>query len=407
MSTPTQPLPVDPLPMDPMPFPAARECPFNPPTRQTELRETCPVVPIELFDGTPAWLVTRYDDFKAVMGDPRFSSKQMWRFSGSANRQAAEKAETSFTVMDPPEHGQYRRLVTRYFTIKRVATLRPWIEQIVDAAIDALLARESRTADLVADFALPIASQTMCRLVGVPYDDHEWYEERAEARSQMNGDPEVAAQAFRDLLAYMDGLITAKQEAPGDDIISLVATELVATGELDRDMAVAILRLLLTAGHETTATMIATGTFVLLTHPDQLAEIKADRTLLPGVIEELLRYISMLFILIRTATEDLPVGDQLVRKGEGVIVGPALANKDPRAFEDPDRFDIHRDNRHHVAFGFGPHQCLGQPVARLELGIVFDRLFDRIPTLQLAVDPAEVPMKQTNLVGVGALPVTW
>lgn len=389
-------------------FPMARECPFDPPRLHTEIREQqCPVAPIELLDGTPAWLVTRYDDFKAVMGDPRFSSKEMWRFAGSENRQAAERGETSFTVMDPPEHGQYRKLVTKYFTIKRVATLRPWVERIVDDAIDALLARPEPRADLVVDFALPIASQTMCRLVGVPYPDHVWYEERAQARSELHGDPAVADLAFRELLAYMDRLVTAKAADPGDDIVSLVATELVETGLIEREMAVAILRLLLTAGHETTATMIATGTFVLLTHPDQLREVMADPALLPGAIEELLRYVSMLYILIRTAKEDVELNGRTIRAGEGVIVAPTLANKDPRAFDDPDRFDIHRDNRHHVAFGFGPHQCLGQPVARLELGIVFEKLFARIPTLRLAVDEAAVPMKQTNLVGVAALPVTW
>jgi cytochrome P450 len=146
---------------------------------------------------------------------------------------------------------------------------------------------------------------------------------------------------------------------------------------------------------------------VLLTHPDQLDEIRRDPELLPGAIEELLRYVSMLFILVRTAKEDTEVAGQPVCAGDGLIVGPALANKDPRAFPDPDRFDIHRDNRHHVAFGFGPHQCLGQPVARLELGIVLETLLRRIPTLRLAVHPGDVPFKATNLVGVASLPVTW
>ena len=394
------------MPPSRIPFPTAREHPLDPPAVQTELRESCPVVPVELHDGQPAWLVTRYDDIRTVLSDDRFSSAGLWRFAGSANRAAAERAETSFTVMDPPDHTHYRRLFTRYFTIRRVETLRPRIQQIVDATIDALLA-EARDADLVRDLALPIASQTMCSLVGVPYEDHDWYEARAEVRSRMDGDPAESEQAFQDLLAYMSGLVDQAHGGTGDDVITASVRDLLEPGLIAQEDLVAALRLLLTAGHETTATMIATGAYVLLTHPDQLAEIRRDPTLLPGAIEELLRYISMLFILVRTAKGDTEVAGHPVCAGDGLIVGPALANKDPRAFPDPDRFDIHRDNRHHVAFGFGPHQCLGQPVARLELGIVLETLLRRIPTLRLAVAADEVPFKRTNLVGVASLPVTW
>ena len=397
------------MPSHRLPFPSARECPLDPPLAQTALRETCPVVAVELHDGQPAWLVTRYDDIRTVLSDDRFSSADLWRFAGSANRAAAERAETSFTVMDPPEHTHYRRLFTRYFTIKRVEGLRPRVQQIVDDALDALLAQPGR-ADLVRDLALPIASQTMCALVGVPYEDHEWYEERAEVRSRMDGDPAQAEQAFQDLLAYMSGLVDRAHGSPSDpadDIITAAVRDLLEPGLIDQVDLVAALRLLLTAGHETTATMIATGTYVLLTHPDQLDELRRDPALLPGAIEELLRYISMLFILVRTAKHDTEIGGQQVSAGDGLIVGPALANKDPRAFPEPDRFDIHRDNRHHVAFGFGPHQCLGQPVARLELGIVLETLLRRIPTLRLDVTPEAVPFKRTNLVGVESLPVAW
>ena len=393
-------------------FPSPREQPLDPPAAQTALRDTCPVAPVELHDGQPAWLVTRYDDIREVLAGEGFSSQQMWRFVGSANRAAAERAETSFTVMDPPEHTRYRRMFTRYFTIRRVETLRPRMQQIVDDTLDAILARPSAEgsaprADLVRDLALPVASQTMCALVGVPYEDHEWYEQRAQARSQMDGDPQEAAAATSELLAYMSGLVDRARRHPGDDIIGSSVTELLEPGLLTHDELVATLRLLLTAGHETTATMIATGTYVLLTHPDQLEEIRRDPGLLPGAMEELLRYVSMLYILVRTATRDTEIAGQPIQAGDGLILGPALANKDPRAFEDPNRFDIHRDNRHHVAFGFGPHQCLGQPVARLELSVVLATLIRRIPTLRLALDPAQVPFKKTNLVGVESLPVTW
>lgn len=388
-------------------FPSPRECPFDPPAVQTELREACPVAPVELHDGQPAWLVTRYDDTRVVLSDDRFSSAGLWRFAGSANRAAAERAETSFTVLDPPDHTRLRRLFTRYFTLRRVETLRGHIQAVVDQAIDAIEARETRSADLVADFALPVASRTMCSLVGVPYEDHEWFEERAEKRSRMDGNPDDAAAATSELLGYISGLIARRREAPGSDIISSTILDLLDPGLISETELVAALRLLLTAGHETTATMIATGAYVLLTHNEQLNEVRADQSLLPGAIEELLRYVSMLFILVRTAKQDLILRGQQIRAGDGLIVGPALANKDPRAFEAPDTFDIHRENRHHVAFGFGPHQCLGQPVARLELSIALGALIRRLPTLRLAVPPSDITFKNTNLVGVAALPVTW
>ncbi|MEO7234556.1 MAG: cytochrome P450, partial [Lapillicoccus sp.] len=261
------------MPTHRLSFPSAREHPLEPPLVQTELRETCPVVAVDLHDGQPAWLVTRYDDIRTVLSDDRFSSAELWRFAGSANRAAAERAETSFTVMDPPDHTHYRRLFTRYFTIKRVETLRPRIQAIVDEAVDALLATPG-PGDLVRDLALPIASQTMCALVGVPYADHEWYEERAEVRSQMDGDPAESERAFQDLLAYMSGLVDQAHGGSGDDTITASVRDLLEPGLIDQADLVAALRLLLTAGHETTATMIATGAYVLLTHPDQLDELR-------------------------------------------------------------------------------------------------------------------------------------
>ncbi|WP_186372162.1 cytochrome P450 [Arthrobacter sp. KBS0702] len=391
----------------PLRFPSQRECPFDPPAVQTALRESCPVAPVELHDGQAAWLISRYDDIRMVLSDERFSSSGLWKFAGSANRSAAERAETSFTVLDPPDHTHLRRLFTRYFTLRRVESMRGYIQGVVDEAIDSLMSRADRRADLVTDFALPVASRTMCALVGVPYEDHEWFEARADVRSRMEGDPQEAARATQELLAYMANLIEIKRAEPGPDIISSTIVDLLDPGLISQTDLVAALRLLLTAGHETTATMIATSAFVLLTHDDQLGEIRSDQSLLTGAIEELLRYISMLFILVRTAKQDLLIQGQQIKAGEGLIVGPALANKDPRAFDMPNRFDIHRDSRHHVAFGFGPHQCLGQPVARLELSIALGSLIRRLPSLKLAEAASDIPFKNTNLVGVAALPVAW
>lgn len=388
-------------------WPFSRERPLDPPDQLTELRQRCPVSKVRMYDGDEAWLVTRYDDIRTVLGGAGFSSVTNWKFQPSASRAEAERGEKSFTAMDPPDHTHYRKMLTRHFTVKRVAELRPAVDEIVSECIEAFAALP-QPADLVAELAYPIASRTMCHLIGVPYQDREWFEERAEVRSVLDADPAEAAQATQDLLDYVDTLIGLRLTDPRDDLISKLTHELLVPGDLTRDELVATVRLLLTAGHETTATMIGTGSYVWLTHPDQLTELLADRPLLPGAIEELLRYISMLHItVVRTATTETEIGGQQICPGDGMIANPAAANKDPAAFDRPDVFDIHRDARHHVAFGFGVHQCLGQPVARLELNSVFGVLFDRLPNLQLAVPADQVEFTNSNLVGVKSLPVTW
>lgn len=392
---------------DPLRFPIPRTSPLDPPDEITQLRGQCPVAPVLLHDDTPAWLVTRYEDVRTVLGDDRFGSAGSWRFQPSAARAEAERGEKSFTAMDPPEHTFFRRLLTKYFTVKRVAALQPAVSQIVDQAISEMTAIP-RPVDLTQALAFPIASRTMCHLIGVPYDDHEWYEERAHIRSVMDADPAEVGKATQDLLDYVDHLIDVKLEAPQDDLMSHLVHEFLLPGTVARPDLVAILRLLLTAGHETTATMIGTGTFVLLQHPDQLREMLADRDLLPNTVEELLRYVSMLHAtVVRIAKADVELSGTQIRAGDGMIATPGNANKDPEAFPDPDTFDIHREARHHIAFGYGVHQCLGQPVARLELRTVFDTLFDRLPGLRLAVPAESVPFNDSNLIGVRSLPVTW
>lgn len=389
-------------------FPAPRTHPFDPPRLVSELRESaCPVGRVSLHDGTPVWLVTRYEDVRTVLGDDRFSSVGTWRFQSSASRAAAERAETSFTAMDPPQHTFYRRLLTRHFTVKRVELLRPAIETIVATALDEFVAG-GRPADLVSRLALPIASRTMCHVLGVPYEDHQWYEERSEVRSLLDADPAEAEQATQDLLDYVDRLIEGKRQSPGDDLTSRLTAELLEPGLVTRAELTAILRLLLTAGHETTGTMIGTGVLVLLQHPQQLDALRRDPALVGQAVEELLRYLSILHSsIMRVAKVDVDLGGQRVRAGEGLIAAPAQANKDPRRFPHPDRFDIRRDTAGHVAFGFGVHQCLGQAVARLEMKIALGQILGRLPALRLACDPSELTYESSNLIGVHALPVTW
>jgi cytochrome P450 len=309
--------------------------------------------------------------------------------------------------MDEPEHGRYRRMLTSTFMIKRVEALRPRIQKIVDGLIDTMLA-ETPPVDLVSAFALPVPSLVICELLGVPYADHDFFQRCSRAMISSRSTPEEAVAASDELKEYLVRLLDRKADEPSDDLLSRLVVEQAETMTRAQiaDMGV----LLLVAGHETTANMIALGTLTLLQHPDQLAELReGDPELVKSAVEELLRYLTIVHSgRRRVATEDVEVGGRLIKAGEGVIVATDSGNRDEKAFPDPDVLDIHRDARHHMAFGYGIHQCLGQPLARVELQVVYGTLYRRVPTLRLAVPLEQVRFKHDMLVyGVHELPVSW
>jgi len=288
--------------------------------------------------------------------------------------------------------------------------MRPAIQRIVDDLLDRMLAGP-RPVDLVQAFALPVPSMVICELLGVPYADHDFFQLNSSILVNGRQSEDASRQAQQNLVDYLDTLIGRKLDQPADDLLSKLGQEQVATGTLTRhDLAVTSV-LLLVAGHETTANMIALGTAALLEHPEQLAELRAaeDPKLIAGAVEELLRYLTIVHSgRRRVALEDIDVAGRTIRAGDGIVLATDMGNRDADAFPDPDRLDIHREARHHVAFGFGPHQCLGQPLARVELQVVYGTLYRRIPGLRLAVGIDEVPFKHDGLVyGVYELPVTW
>ncbi|PSK90265.1 cytochrome P450 [Murinocardiopsis flavida] len=393
-----------------MTFPFQRQCPFAPPPEYDRLRAGEPVAKVPMALGGSAWLVTRYEDVRTVLSSPAFSADGTRPgFPRILPGQAQILERPPFIRMDPPQHGFYRRMIIQEFTHKRIKTMRPAIQAAVDRLLDDLLAGP-RPVDLVEAFALPVPSLVICELLGVPYDDHEFFQSRSRAALTRASTAEQFATALGELRAYMDGLITRKQQDPGDDLMSrLVTDHLEPVGELGRDELVMMCLMLLNAGHETTVNMISLGTMALLEHPDQLAALRSDPELLPGTVEELLRYLSIAdFVTARIAAEDTELGGAAIRAGDGVIALLAAADWDPGAFPEPERFDVHRGKRHHVAFGYGVHQCIGQNLARMELEIAFSSLFERIPTLRLAASADELPYKHgTLLYGVHELPVTW
>ncbi|WP_075738166.1 cytochrome P450 [Streptomyces acidiscabies] len=393
----------------PLAFPQDRTCPYQPPTGYDTLRTDRPLTRATLYDGTTTWLVTGHTLGRTLLADPRLSSDRTRPgFPGVTPRvKALSDRPIPILGVDDPEHRTQRRMLLADFTLRRAEALRPAIQRIVDDRIDALLA-QGPPADLVSPFALPVPSMVICALLGVPYADHEFFEEQS-GRILRSRD-EAEARAARDRLrSYLSDLVDRKQAGrPGDGVLDMLVHHRLQGGELARDDVLDMAFILLVAGHETTANMISLGTYTLLGHPDRLAELRADPGLLPDAVEELMRMLSIVDGLLRIALEDIDVDGTTIKAGEGVVFATSVVNRDAATYDDPDALDFHRPTRHHVSFGFGIHQCLGQNLARAELEIALHTLFTRLPGLRLAVPADTIPFKPGDTIqGMLELPVTW
>ncbi|MDL4815418.1 cytochrome P450 [Actinomadura opuntiae] len=402
-------------------FPMPRRCPFEPPPEYAGLRAAAPLVRVRLPNGSTAWAVTRHAEAQQVLTDPRISTDPTRPGFPSvappgAPEPTPEQAEQlarlrqgQFVNMDPPEHDTYRRMVISEFSLTRVKRLRPGIERAVGELIDAMLAGE-RPADLVAAFASPVSAAAICELLGVPYADREFFQSCTARMLNVHVDPMGAIGAFQELRTYLDDLVTAAEKEPGDDLIGRLAAQRRSTGELGHDAMVGMVFQLLVAGHETTANMIPLGVLTLCEHPDQLAAVREDPARWPAAVEELMRFhtVTDWAAMDRMATEDLEVGGQAVRAGDGIFVLGASANRDERVFDRPDEFDVGRNARQHLAWGYGVHQCIGRNLAQAELEIAYRTLFDRMPGLRPAVPVDELACKYDGQIfGLQSFPVTW
>ncbi|WP_280310613.1 cytochrome P450 [Nocardia abscessus] len=385
--------------------------PFDPPREITRLREAHPVSPMAFPDGHEGWLVTGYDAVRRLMADNRFSSRQdigilhvPYETPGMpAATEPSPQIPGLFIAMDPPDHTRLRRKLTGAFTVRRMKMLEEHIIEITERQLDEM-ARLAPPVDLVKEFALPVPSLVICELLGVPYADRETFQINS-AKFLVKDQPlDEKMAAYGAMTTYLAGLVTRKRAEPGDDILS----DLARHDDLTIEELTGVAFLLLLAGHETTANMLALGTFALLEHPGQLAELRADPDLLPDAVEELMRYLSVADIFYRYATEDIELGGETIGKGSTVVVSLLAANHDPRRFDNPGTLDIHRKARGHLSFGHGIHQCLGQQLARIEMRAGFTGLLRRFPTLELAVPAGEVKLRtDMNIYGVHELPVTW
>jgi cytochrome P450 len=370
-----------------------------------------PVTRVRLPTGGWTWLVTRHADVKQLLRSDAFSADMYapgFPLLRPLPPQSPQSRRGGFIRMDGQEHLRLRRMLTAEFMIRNIKRIEPLITDVVDGSLDAMEAAGA-PADLVASFALPVPSLVICHLLGVPYADHAFFQQRSGILLDRGAQPLRVRDAIDELRTYLGGLIEAKRGRAGDDLLSRLVAERVETGELDPEELIGMALLLLVAGHETTANMIGLSTLLLLQHPQHLRALREDENLADGLVEELLRYLTIVRSgLPRQATRDVEIGGRLIRAGEPATALLSLANRDDDVFADGDDFDPYRQAHQHLAFGFGVHQCIGQPLARAELRAALVQLARRFPTLRLAADPAKLPTRDMSVVyGLAELPVTW
>jgi cytochrome P450 len=390
-------LPVIPLPRD-------ARCPLHPPAEFEAWRDSEGMQQVS-WRGVRAWAVSRYADIRQALTDPRVSAEL------STFDMETVGADTAlvFPRLDDPEHNRLRRMMTSDFTVRRIADMRPQIQRLVDGFLDTMVEKGPPT-DLVRDFALPIPSMVICRLLGVPYADHEFFEVNSAKSLDLSIDATEAAMAGAAVYNYINELVSAKMREPGDDLISRLASR-VEHGEINPATVAMTSFIMLQAGHETTASMIALGTLTLMQHPEmfELVAQTEDEAVIGHVVDELMRYLSIVQTQVeRIVVEDMTLGGQQVSAGDVLLINIPAGNWDPEFAENPEVFDITRKTRGHVGFGYGVHQCIGLNLARLELQIALPSLAHRIPDLRLAVPAEQLEFKgEHGIYGIRELPVTW
>lgn len=380
------------------------------------LREAGPVHRITGTDGQPAWLVTRYEDVRHALADPRLSLDKRYAAPGGYRGFSLPPAlDANLLNMDPPDHTRVRRLVVKAFTPGRVDALCKPVRRIADELLDAMEERGG-PADLIADYAGPLPITVICDLLGIPQDHRRDFLAWSDALISPDPTrPEQMRQAVAAMLEFYAGLIAAKRAEPGDDLLSdLIAVREGGDGDggadrLTEDELTSLAFLILFAGYETTVHLIGNAVLALLDHPDQLRELRQNPAELPTAVEEILRYDGPYPVAIRRfPKEDLEIGGVRIPAGETVLLSIASANRDPARFPDPDALDRGRDLSGHLALGHGIHYCVAAPLARLEAVTALEALLDRFPDLRLGVPRGELRHRRgLRMRGLISLPVAW
>jgi cytochrome P450 len=393
----------------PLPLPRGQVCPFGPAPEVAELRRHSPVVKVACPTGIEAWLVTRYADVREVLGDPeRFSLRTGQAGHVLANQPPdAEIEEGDFNRMDGPDHLRFRRVVApAVTTVKRTELFRPLVQRTVDELVDAL---GTGPVDLHERFANPLTSSVVAELLDVPYADRHLFGDVATALFDATTEVDDVDAAKFPLLDYVHELVVQRMREPGDDVISVIAAKARAGNHPFTELELTkIAAGLLVAGFDTTAGIITYGMLALLTDPEQFALLRDDPSLAANAAEEVLRLLSNGAGLMRVATVDTEIAGTPIAAGDFVVAAVQAANHDPDQFTDADQLTVTRPRGAHLGFGYGPHQCPGQHIARLELATVLGTLPRRIPSLRLAIPLEDIEFRTETIVfGPAKLPVTW
>ncbi len=389
-----------------VPYPAGRgRCPFDPPPEYGAWRAGEPVTAVVLPSGRTAWLVTRHAEARAALRDPALRSDS--RLPGYPLLGTAVESppfNSTFIMLDGPEHASIRRMLIGEFTPGRVAALAPRIQELADDLADRMRPGD----DLVSRFAQPLASQTICTVLGVPYTAHDEFERHVAAATDHTVGPEGKAEAAAALLGMLAELIETRRHTPRDDLVSRLLSA--NADRLTPDELLHTVALVLGAGVDTTAHMIGLSAAVLLRDPALVAELRRDPELVGNAVEELLRHQTIVQLgLCRVAVADTSIGGVRVRAGDGVIVSVQAANRDPDAFPRADDPELRRrEARRHLAFGYGVHQCLGQSLARAQLRVAVSTVVTRFGSARIAATDDELRFTDAmDFYGLRELVLTW
>ncbi|HEY9336961.1 MAG TPA: cytochrome P450 [Kribbella sp.] len=381
---------------------------FDPSPTFAALREDRPVARVRTLAGAEVWLVTRYDDVKLVLADPRFSRAAVVK-QGAPRVALAKPMPNSLTTTDPPEHSRLRRLVVPTFAHRKIEQTRPWVAEL-SAQLAEDVARAGDGADIRQLVALPLPIQVICQLLGVPYADREQFREWTELGYSMKmAEKDLVEDAMTNLTAYIEDLVTKKlanTDQPAEDLLDELVRAREEGDRLSQDELIAFGVNLLVAGHETSANQISSCVATLLRWPENWARLVAEPGLIPSAIEELLRFNRFSEVgQLRVAVEDIELHGVHIKAGDGVMAALNSANRDPRAYDAPDELRLDRPDNKHLSFGFGPHFCLGAQLARIELQESLAALVRRFPRMSLAKPAEELEWRRVLVSGLAELPV--
>jgi cytochrome P450 len=397
--------------LPPYPLPRPQKCPLNLAPDYEGIRSQDGLEKVTVVGGFPAWLIARYEDARAVLADNRFSADPTKPGYPTYPPASDRIGARWLTRIDPPEHDVLRGMIGTEFSARRMAALRPAIQEIVDDLVTGIV-EAGQPRNLIPDFCIQVPSIVICEQLGVPHADHTFFLRTVELcfkAAYTEDETKLAVEANQEFVDYLDRLITEKSKTPTDGLLSRMIEQYVKPGALSRGDMLNLARLLVAAGFDTTANTLGLGIVLLLQHPHQLEELQQNPRLWPAAVEEILRFSTVTHAgRRRAAIEDVEVNGQLIKAGDGVVVAQDSANRDASVFPDPDQFDIHRRMRQHMTFGFGVHTCVGAPLARLELEIGLATLFRRLPGLALTQRFEDLDFRYDSQAwGVYSLPARW